>query len=347
MIWLTWRQFRTQAIVATAALVALAIAFGVTGPHLAALYNTSGIPTCAAHGTCETLRTTFLKQVTADPTYIGLYFLGLAVLYLTPAIIGMFWGAPLLTRELEAGTLQLTFNQSVTRTRWTAIKLGLIGLATAELAGLLSLIVTWWASPIDRADALPGVGQALPNRFVPLIFGARDIAPIGYAIFSFVLGVTVGVLIRRTLPAMALTLVAVAAIQVVMPAMVRPHLSPAAHTTTAFDPQAIQRISIQGDSYMTVSGPANIPGAWIITNQTITPTGQPFTGPPPPACLTPTDSEQPCYAALNQLHLRQRVTYQPANRYWTFQLYETAIFLALAAALAALSTSRIRRLRLS
>jgi hypothetical protein len=347
MIWLTWRQFRPQAIVAAVALVALATIFAVTGPNLAHLYATSGIPTCSAHGTCETLRTTFLKQVTADPTYVGLYFLGLAVLYLTPAIIGMFWGAPLLTRELEAGTLRLTFTQSVTRTRWTAIKLGLIGLVTAAIGGLLSLTITWWASPIDRADALPGVGQALPNRFVPLIFGARDMAPVGYAIFAFILGVTAGVLIRRTLPAMALTLVAVAAIQILTPATIRPQLIPAADTITAFDPQAIQRIVIRGDSYMTVSGPVNIPGAWIITNQTITPTGQPFTGPPPPDCLTPTDSEQPCYTALDQLHLRQRVTYQPANRYWTFQWYETAIFLTLAAALAALSTSRIRHLRLS
>jgi hypothetical protein len=347
MMWLTWRQFRVQAIVAAAALIALAIGYAVTGPNLADLYADSGIPNCAAHGTCETLRTTFLKQVTADPTYIVLYLLGLGVLYLTPAIIGMFWGAPLLTRELEAGTLRLTFNQSVTRVRWTAIKLGFIGLTTATLTGLLSLTITWWAGPIDRADALPGVGQALPNRFVPLIFGARDIAPIGYAVFAFILGVTAGVLIRRTLPAMALTLAAVVAIQLLMPAMVRPYFSPAAQTVTAFDPQAIQRIVIQGDSYMTVSGPVNIPGAWVITNQTITPTGQPFTGPPPPACLTPSDSEQPCYAALDQLHLRQRVTYQPAYRYWTFQWYETAILLTLAGALAALSTWRIRRLRLS
>ena len=347
MIWLTWRQFRAHAIAAAAALTALAIAYAVTGPRLANLYADSGIPRCAGHGTCETLRTTFLKQITATPTYVGLYFLALAVLYITPPIVGMFWGAPLLTRELEAGTLRVTFNQSVTRTRWIAVKLGLIGLATAALAGTLSLIITWWARPIDRADALPGLGQALPNRFVPLIFGARDISPIGYAIFAFVLGVTAGVLIRRTLPAMALTLAAVAAIQIVMPATVRPHLSPPAHTTTAFDPQLIQRIVIHGDSYMTVAGPVNIPGAWIITNQTITPTGQPFTGPPPAACLTPTNSEQPCYAALDQLHLRQRVTYQPANRYWTFQWYETAILLTLAAALAALSTWRIRRLRLS
>ena len=227
------------------------------------------------------------------------------------------------------------------------MKLGFIGLATATLAGLLSLVVTWWATPIDLADALPGLGQALPNRFVPLIFAARDIVPIGFAVVAFALGTAAGVLIRRTLPAMAVALVAVAVIQVVMPTVVRPHLIPPAHTVTAFDPQSIQRIVIQGDSYMTVSAPVNIPGAWIIANQTITPAGEPFTGPTPLACRTPNPSEQPCYAALNDLHLRQQVTYQPADRYWTFQWLETAILLSLAVALAGLTGWRLRRLRLS
>ena len=36
------------------------------------------------------------------------------------------------------------------------------------------------------------------------------------------------------------------------------------------------------------------------------------------------------------------MTYQPANRYWAFQWYETAIYLALALFLAALCFLRIR-----
>ena len=56
--------------------------------------------------------------------YADHYFAGGAALYLTPALIGTFWGAPLVTRELEAGTLRLAWNQSVTRTRWMAAKLG-------------------------------------------------------------------------------------------------------------------------------------------------------------------------------------------------------------------------------
>jgi hypothetical protein len=344
MTWLTWRQFRAQAWTAVVALALIAIAFAVTGPHLADLYNSSGLPTCVADGNCQTLRTTFIKQVTADPLYTVLYFLGLATVYLAPALIGMFWGAPLLTRELEARTVRLAWTQSVTRTRWLVTKLGLVGMAAMATAGLFSLIVTWWASPIDQADALPGDGEALPNRFVPLIFGARDIAPIGYAAFAVALGVTVGVLIRRTLPAMAITLALFAAVQIVMPMSIRSHLIPPDHATTALDTAAVTRIGIVGDNGMTVSAAVNIPGAWIISTHTITPAGQPFTGPPPPGCKNAT-SPQICEAAIAELHLRQLVTYQPASRYWAFQWYETGIYLALAAALAGLSARRIRRIQ--
>ena len=41
--------------------------------------------------------------------------------------------------------------------------------------------------------------------------GARHIASVGYAAFGFALGVTAGVLIRRTVPTMAVTLVVFAA----------------------------------------------------------------------------------------------------------------------------------------
>ena len=48
MIWLTWRQFRVQALTAAAALAAFAILLAATGPHLASLYTTSKIIGC--HG---------------------------------------------------------------------------------------------------------------------------------------------------------------------------------------------------------------------------------------------------------------------------------------------------------
>ena len=47
---------------------------------------------------------------------------------------------------------------------------------------------------------------------------------IGYAAFAFALGVTAGLLIRRTLPAMAVPLGVFAVVQIAWPIWVRAHL---------------------------------------------------------------------------------------------------------------------------
>ena len=87
--------------------------------------------------------------------------------------------------------------------------------------------MTWWSSPID---------QAAVNQFPqlsPLMFDARGITPMGYAAFAFTLGGTVGMLIRRTLPAIAITLAIFAVVQIVMPLWARPHLIAPVQVNTA------------------------------------------------------------------------------------------------------------------
>ena len=349
MIWLTWRQFRAQAWVAAAALAVLAVALAITGAHLAHLYDLSGVAACQAHGDCATVASAFMDQVKASTTNKVLYDGGAVLLYAVPALIGVFWGAPLITREIETGTFRLAWNQSVTRTRWLAVKLGLVGLAAMATAGLLSLMTGWWASPVDRALGLPqgrsGVSDI--NRFAPLLFGARGITPIGYAAFAFALGVTLGVLIRRTVPAMAATLAVFTAALITMAVWVRPHLITPLRTVSAFNTANLSQLTTGSapGSPMTVAGGVNLPGAWVLSNQTIGASGRVFTGPATQACAS--GSIQACNAHIGSLHLRQLVTYQPAVRYWAFQWYETAIFLALALVLAGFCVWWIRRRRLS
>jgi len=164
MTWLAWRQSRLQFLIAACALLLLVLAFALTEPGLNHLYAEYGAHPAA-----------FLAQVRTGG-YPVLSFAGGAVMYLTPLVIGAFWGAPMIARELEAGTHRLTWNQSVTRTRWLLVKIAIGGGAAMLFVGTAGLLLSWWAGPIDRADALPGSGDALPNRFVPIIFGARDIA---------------------------------------------------------------------------------------------------------------------------------------------------------------------------
>jgi hypothetical protein len=347
MMWLTWRQFRAQARVALAALAVVAVLLVVTGLHIAHGYNASGIPACRGAGDCEHLAANYLTGLRASTGLSFLYQAVSVVLYAVPALIGAFWGAPVITRELEAGTLRLAWSQSVTRTRWLTVKLGAVGLAAMATAGLLSLMVTWWAAPVTRATALAGSGSALRASFSPFLFGARDITPVGYAAFAFVLGVTAGLLLRRTVAAIATSLAVFAGAEAVMALVIRAHLLPAARAISPLNAGHLTTLSIstggQG-STMTVGAPVtHEPGAWILSNQTIAASGRAFTGPPPAACVGNDSTPAQCTRAVGALHLRQLVTYQPASHYWPLQWTETGIFLALALALAGLCYWWVRR----
>jgi hypothetical protein len=168
MIRMSLRQFRVQALVGAILVVLAAVYLVRLGADIRAARDASQLP--------REYGQTMLFLAT-----------GLA---LVPALIGAFWGAPLIARELETGTHRLAWNQSVTPRRWLAVKLTVLGLAGAAVAGTLSALSTWAAGPVD---------QVAGDRFNAILFGARGVVPIGYAVFGFVLGAVTGLLVRRTL----------------------------------------------------------------------------------------------------------------------------------------------------
>lgn len=320
MIWFTWRQFRTQTWIAVAALAAVGVLLVVTGRSIADAYEAAGVAGCDSD--CASAVSTFLRQATTG-TNGTVYNLAELTMYLVPALIGIFWGAPLIARELETGTHRLAWNQSVTRTRWLASKLAIIGAAAAAITGLLSWAVTTWAQHVD---------QAAGDRITPVVFGARGIVPIGYALFAFALGVIAGMLIRRTIPAMAATLAGYLAIVASMQLWIRERLTPADHATSPLNPAELQGMMIQ-DGSMEVIGPE--PGnAWVLSNQTISPNGQPFTGPADPQACGPDAGVQACEDWIGTLGLRHEVSYHPTSHFWSLQWIEAGILVALAVALA-------------
>ncbi|HUC27578.1 MAG TPA: ABC transporter permease subunit [Streptosporangiaceae bacterium] len=337
MIWLAWRQFRAQAIVASAALVAVAMALLGTGPHLVSLFDSSGLATCQSG--CGTDAGNFINQVKGSTTEL-IFYGGVFLVYAVPALIGLFWGAPLVAREFEAGTFRLAWSQSVTRARWIAVKLGLICLAGMATAGLLSLMTAWWASPLYQAAQKAGQNSLSINRLAPPLFGATGVAPIGYAAFGFVLGVTIGVLIRRTLPAMAVTLAIFAVIQIFWPTVVRPHLIPPVRSVQALSTANFDGITTLsgGQFVLSVTSVSGLPGGWFISSQPITAAGHAITT--SPACV----SKNNFIACLADHGVKLAVRYQPASRYWAFQWLDTGIFLVLGAGLGALCYWRVRRL---
>jgi hypothetical protein len=348
MLWASVRQFRAQAIVAAAALGALAVLIVLVGLHVWDDFD-HNVASCAHSTDCAAASTNFVNTFSEMWTWLN------GLMLVVPGLVGVFWGAPLVARELETGTFRLAWTQSISRARWTIVKLGLLGLAAMVVAGLCSLLVTWWSSPLDFA----GAAGPFAN------FDARDIAPIGYAAFAFTLGVAAGAVLRRTVAAMGVTLVVFAGVRVAFVEWVRPHLMAPFVTRTPFSVTTPRRVQIG----------AQLPhGAWVISSWLVTRAGQvvgggvnglfanvsagpggrgisiPGVGSCPGVQLTPAVGQKGIRLAggvaqcVNQLHLSYLVTYQPASRYWPFQLYETLIFFGLAAVIGACTVWWVRRI---
>jgi hypothetical protein len=355
MIQLAWRQFRTQALVAYGLLAVIAVILVITGVQLARYYDTY-VATCGAHGNCGPAQTAFLARDHIVQAALG------PILLLLPALIGMFWGAPLLARELETGTYRLAWTQSVTRGRWLTVKLGMLGLASMAVTGLFSLLVTWWFSRIDQLNL---------GRFTPGLFEDRGIVPVGYAAFAFALGVTAGVLIRRTVPAMAATLIPYAAARLAVAFWIRPHLMAPLRITAP--------LALGGPGRTTMMGQGTTnPSDWVLSSDTLNRAGQVIgqnggisiahgmegisfqprpdgiwlagvgrcPNIPAGASLgpgSPVSRSGALQACVSKLGVHQQLVYQPISRFWAFQWYETGIFLAAAALLAGFCFWWVRR----
>lgn len=309
MIWLAWRQFRTQAAVVFGALAVLGVILLVTGLRLRHLYDTSGLASCSGDA-CDAAGNVFLSHDRLLQASVGKI-----LLLLLPCVTGIFWGAPLVARELESGTFRLAWTQSVTRSRWLTAKIAVAGTASIAATGLLSLMTTWWYAIFDKYSE---------SRFDPPLFDERNIAPLGYAAFAFALGVLAGALIRRTLPAMATTLVGWIGMRFVMITWIRPYLRAPLHLSNALKPPP----DTPGPSIRVAERSGN-PGDWIVSSKVVDPAGHHvhvIQVDPTDACV----QTRTCLAGYHQV-----LTYQPANRYWPFQIYETAIFFGLAALLIA------------
>jgi hypothetical protein len=342
----SWLASRAQVGVAAVMIVAVAAVAAVTGPGLVGLYRQVTVG-CARDGDCRAALAAF---ATTDGTLR--LWLGVLVV-VAPAITGAFWGAPLVASELEDGTFRLTWTQGVTRTRWLAGRLAVTGLAGMSTAGLLSLVVSWWASPLDQAGL---------SRFAT--FDQRDIVPVGYAAFAVALGVTAGAVIRRTLPAMAVTIVVFIAARMAVTYWVRPQmLAPLTLARSVrVDGYGFEGFLPIGRSTLQLQ-PPDLPNAWVTSIDLVARSGNGLSaadlarwcpglgkgGPghgfghtqrAPASAVRALDA---CGARLGRLY-HEAVSYQPASRYWPLQWWELVIFLAAAAGLAGLAIWRVRRL---
>ena len=89
MIRFAWRQFRLQALVVSGLLVAIAVILLFTGPHMAHVFDTT-VKNCKTKGDCSFVKNSLISQNNKIYQFMQSFSL------VFPALIGIFWGAPLI-----------------------------------------------------------------------------------------------------------------------------------------------------------------------------------------------------------------------------------------------------------
>ena len=211
MIWVSWRQHRSQAMVGLGILCALAVYGLVLGLQMRSSFSHNNLATCLAHSlgaSCPNSVATF------DNRFGSLVNIGFwAVLLLLPGLIGAAVGAPLLARELELGTWRLAWSQTVPRTRWLLTQLAVAGGGLIVLGAVMTLIITWYRAPMDR----------LTGHFIHNAYDYEGLVFTAYIVFAFGLAVLAGLLLRRSIPALLAALVPWVAVRLVVEFVLRPH----------------------------------------------------------------------------------------------------------------------------
>jgi hypothetical protein len=280
MSWVTWRQHRLEGVwvLALTALLAAAIAYVAYEIHAAvcpALVEGYCLPDDAA------------GQLAQQLARYNLYQYALVVF---PALAGAFIGCPLVAREIENGTHRLAWTQGVTRTRWLLVKLAWVSvplLVAAAVVGYLEVV-------------LVNVMGTQPNHWA--FFDQQAPITVAATLFALALGIAAGAVVGRSVPAMAVTLVAFVVVRVGLAEIAREnYMKPVLYTT---------------HDLSQVQGGAN-PTAWWL--------GQPIYY----------DAAGHVVSMGGPGTLSQQVSYvsqyfQPGDRFWTFQSIESAILAGLA-----------------
>jgi hypothetical protein len=312
MGWVTWRQQRTAFIAVAALLGGISALLLLHGHSMHAAYDHLGLNRCAnlRSASCGSAADVFVQRYHRLGDFLPGLFLFL------PGLIGAFVGGPLLARELETGTFRFAWTQGTDRTRWIVAKLLLLGGVLLVLTTVFTLVFAWWFDPISRFEGRMNSGQAYEVEGT--VFIARTL-------FGFALGAFLGVIIRRTVPAVAATLGVWFGTVFLSVVYLRPHLqTPLVAAQTALKPR----------------------DQWIISEWFQNRAGRHLSDADINALLGGQGKQArdvPIEELLHRNGITHMVKYQPDSRFWHFQTVETIGYGVLTLLLGAATVWWVRR----
>ena len=319
MLWVTWRQHRTMLISLTAVLGAFALF--LLGAGLWVHHNFNALMAChpASSATCSALNRSFSQTDWTMGNTVDIF------MNLAPALIGAFTGPAVLGRELESGTFRYAWTQGVGRLRWTVAKLVLLAVVIAVLAWAFSQLFAWFFDPF--------LTTAEMNVLAEGVFTTRGIAFAAWTLAAFSIGAFLGMLFRRVVPAMAVTLGAYLGVKLLAWLVLREDYP----------------VSLVTSNVNQFAGQITPQAPWILKTWYTGPGGKPASQ----AAVDQVNSLFPQHGAptvhatfgqeLAQHGLTEWVRYIPVSRFWPMQFIEAGWLLILSALLMAATVWLARR----
>ncbi|WP_328436407.1 transporter [Streptomyces sp. NBC_00444] len=220
--WLAWRQQRMMVgigatVLAAAAAIAVYYRSGMLDELRSGQFDHCG------PGPLHCMRPDTVLPLLLDVE--PLRYLGVLNMAL-PVLIGVFWGAPLLGRDLELGMHRVVLAQGVSRGQWFASRFALAAATTVTLSGLLAGVFAWWWRPAaNRSYGLFWYENTALSGSGPRVVAA--------ALFGLAAGTLLGLLARRVLAAMGLTLLVTGTMTLLLEWTHRTRLLVPPHTYTS------------------------------------------------------------------------------------------------------------------
>ncbi len=325
MVWLTWRQHRREALAGGVVLGVLATLLLLTHGLMSSAMG-EAMKSCGPQTTPEFCGPS--AQTASQLFNVG----GLLklVLMALPALVAIFVAAPMVAHEVEQRTHTFVWTQSVTRMYWFAVKVALIGVTTVTAALAVAALAGWWWQPFDL----------MTSNGSWSFFDIFGLVPVAYAVFALALGLSASVTIRRTVPAMAATLFTFVIVRISF-AFLRPHYVPPVIKDSASAQGDFPVGSLQMDLYWTDATNHRVDPLSVY--QVLEQNFPGSVGPTTPSGATPIQGSVEQVQWLNAHGYHFITVYQPADRLWTFQGIEAAIFAVLAMLLIGLSAWWLRQ----
>jgi hypothetical protein len=324
MAWVTWRQHQLTMAGVVALMGAAAAYLLITGLQMHAAYT--AVTGCRPAGSviCQQAADSFLNTYAPSEGWV------LGVMQVIPALVGAFAGAPLLARELETGTYRYAWTQGFGRARWTVAKLVLLAVAVTLAAGAFSALVSWYIQPIFGAGDNNG-------PLYPTLFDLLGVALAAWTLTAFAIGVLAGFLIRRVIPAMFATLAAWVGLAFLTGLFLRPNYEAPVVTGNPAIPAHAWVIS---EGWFQGGKPASLD----MLNSTLARVDVRAVTPElfQPGPATPANLGDPVLYLIRHGY-SQLTTYQPAGRFWAFQLIEGGWLLGLSVLLIGTAVWLVRR----